>query len=514
LAADERLHAAALKRPFRMQDVSPTTVEVLRMRLVGANAQARIMGLDEFPSKGNYFIGKDIRKWRAGVPTYRRVKYANVYPGVDLVYYGNQHQLEYDFVVHPGADPTQIDLSFEGADPPRLDANGCLVLRLGDIEVIEHRPVVYQKVEGGQRPIAGSFALKDGNRVGFELAPYDHHRSLTIDPSLVYSTYLGGSYFDSGTAIAVDSTGSAYIAGSTSSSDFPTDAGALQINYRGGFQDAFVTKLNRSGSAIAYSTYLGGTNFDDAEGIAVDSSGNAYITGSTESDDFPTTAGAFQATFGSGSEHVFVTKLNSNGSALVYSTYLGGRVREEGRGIVIGSLGNAYVTGLTESDDFPVTEGAFQTKYGGNGLVAGDAFVTQLNKSGSALIYSTFLGGKGGDYAGGIALDSSGDAYIIGTTGSSNFPITAGTFQTKLGGGDDAFVTKLNCGCSALVYSTYLGGSSSELGFGVAVDSSGNAYVAGETESANFPVTAQAFQTTYGGNLDAFVTKLNTPAQR
>jgi Beta-propeller repeat len=272
-----------------------------------------------------------------------------------------------------------------------------------------------------------------------------------------------------------------------------------------GVDDAFVSKLNSSGSALMYSTYLGGREDDVANGVALDSSGSAYVTGITLSHDFPTTAGAFQTAFGAGFNHGFVSKLNSSGSALVYSTFLGGGVSDFGSGIALDSSGNAYVTGVTSSADFPTTAGAFQSTLGGNS----DAFVSKFNSSGSALLYSTYLGGDGDDFGDGIALDSSGNAYVTGSTSSADFPTTAGAFQSTLGGNSDAFVSKFNSNGSTLIYSTYLGGGQDDVGFGVAADSSGGAYIAGSTSSSEFPVTAGVLQPTFGGVQDAFVSKIS-----
>jgi hypothetical protein len=361
-----------------------TTQAVLRMRLVGVNERAKTTGLEQLPGKSNYFIGNDPKKWRSNVPNYAKVKCANVYPGVDLLYHGNQRQLEYDFVVQPGADPRQIELSFDGAKRLRLDAHGDLIVDITRGEVIEHKPIIYQDIGGMRRQVAGSYELRNGHTAGFKLAGYDAHQSLTIDPSLGYSTYLGGSNSDLGAGIAVDSAGNAYITGITSSSNFPTTAGAFQSTVGGGSFDAFVSKLNSSGSALMYSTYLGGSNYDAGNEIALDSAGNAYVTGNTFSNDFPTTAGAFQTTFSGGSYDAFVSKLNSSGSTLVYSTYLGGSDSDGAGGIAVDSSGNAYVTGLTRSTNFPTTAGAFQTTYGGGE----NAFISKLNSSGSAPVYS------------------------------------------------------------------------------------------------------------------------------
>ena len=412
---------------------------VLRIRLEHANGNAEVSGIDELAGKGNYFIGNDPAKWQRNIPTFGGVKYRQVYSGVDLVYYGNQRQLEYDFVLAPEADPRQIELSFAGAKRLRLDADGNLIVSIAGGEVIEHKPVIYQDIDGMRRRVAGGYELRKDHTVGFELADYDDHRSLTIDPSLVYSTYLGGSSDDFGRGIAVDSSGNAYLTGNTASINFPVTAGAFQTA-SGGIYDAFVSKLNSGGSALVYSTYLGGSNYDLGYGIAVDSAGNAYVTGNSHSSDFPTTAGAFQTALSGTAGDAFISKLNSSGSALVYSTYLGGSSSNDiGYGIAVDSAGNAYVTGYSISNDFPTTAGAFQSTFGGGF----DGFVSKLNSGGSALVYSTYLGGGSYDLGYGIAVDSSGNAYVTGYTASSDFPTTAGAFQTASGGGYDAFVAKL-----------------------------------------------------------------------
>jgi hypothetical protein len=534
------------------------------MTLVGANREPRVEGTEELPGKANYFIGKDPTKWRTNVPAYKKVQYHNIYPGIDLVYYGNQRQLEYDFVVHPGADPNRILLSFQGVDKLEVDALGDLVVDTGTLTIRQRKPVIYQDVNGVRQEVAGGYVLKGAQRVGFQAAAYDQSLPLVIDPTLFYSTYLGGSGdADVGLAIAVDTALNAYVAGFTASTDFPTTAGAFQTT-RAGDRDVFVAKLNPTGSSLLYSTYLGGSGSDEINvsgpGIALDGTGGAYVTGFTSSRDFPTTLGAFQPAFGGGVFDAFVTKLNPTGSGLVYSTYLGGSDYDLGSGIAVGVLGNAYVTGSTNSADFPTTAGAFQATPGagfvtnidptGSTLVystylvgavgagiavdgaghayvtgfagpnflttagafqpafggVGDAFVTKLDPTGSTLVYSTYLGGSGGDGSFGIAVDGTGNAYITGSTGSTDFPTTPGAFQPTLAGVDDAFVTKLDPTGSTLVYSTYLGGSGVDEGRGIAVDGTGNAYVAGRTDSEDFPTTTG---TGPPGNGDAFVTKLN-----
>jgi hypothetical protein len=491
-----------------VQRENPTQAPAsFRMSLAGANQNATVTGLDELPGKSNYFIGNDPAKWRTNVPTYAKVKYQNVYRGIDLVYYGNPQQLEYDFLVAPGADPNAISLdvaairssSDGGWRTLRIDANGDLVIQAGEDEVRLHKPVVYQATEGSARHfVDGHYVLRGDNQVSFGVASYDPGKTLVIDPVLLYSTYLGGAGNDQGNGIAVDAAGNAYITGDTESTNFPT-ASPLQAVF-GGVQDVFVAKLNPAGTALVYSTYLGGSGGDGAEGIAVDSSGNAYVAGTTTSTNFPT-AHPLQAVL-HGGQDAFVAKLNPAGAALVYSTYLGGNSYDLGQGIAVDSSGNAYVTGYTVSTDFP-TVSPIQGVFGGYI----DAFVAKLNPGGSALVYSTYLGGGGEDEGYGITADSSGNAYVTGSTRSTNFP-TASPIQAVLRGSGDAFVAKVNPAGSALVYSTYLGGSSGGGGTGIAVDASGNAYVTGSTYSTDFP-TANPLQAVSGGGDDAFVAKVN-----
>jgi len=486
------------------------------MKLLGANPAPAVAGVGELPGKSNYFVGNDPKKWRANVPTYAKIEYRDVYPGVNLVYYGNQRQLEHDFVVSPGADPKAITLAFEGMDGVAIDALGDLVLRADGGEVRLRKPVVYQEQNGQRAVIPTRYVLKAERQVAFEVAAYDATKPLIIDPVLAYSTYLGGraSAFggnadDEGLGIAVDAAGNAYVTGRTLSTSFPTTPGAFQVTFGGGFFDAFVTKLNGDGSALVYSTYLGGSVDDRGNAIAVDAAGNAYVTGSTSSNNFPTTSGAVQPTCGISGGDAFVSKLNETGTTLVYSTCLGGSGGQFGNGIAVDVAGNAYVTGQTTSPNFPTTLGAFQpSPHGG----IAHAFVTKVNPTGTGLVYSTYLGGSGIDLGNGIAVDVAGNAYVTGFAGSTDFPTTPGAFQTARASSSDAFVTKVNPTGTGLVYSTYLGGNADDEGFAIAVDVAGNAYVTGRTNSPNFPTTLGAFQTTFAGGGDAFVTKLNTLA--
>jgi hypothetical protein len=506
----------------------PAEQTVLRMKLVGANPEAAVTGMDEMATKVSYFAGKDPGKWHAALPAFGRVRYSKIYPGIDLVYYGNQRQLEYDFVVTPGADCRRISLAFEGADKVEVEeTSGDLLLHTSLGVLRQHQPQIYQEVEGVQRKISGRYVRRAGGLIGFEVAGYDTTKLLVIDPSLVYSTYLGGSGAAQGSStggdtsadIAVDAAGNAYITGLTDSPDFPITSGAFQTAYPGS-SCTYVTKLNPSGTALVYSTYLaeGG-----ATSIAIDASGNAYLTGATASASFPTTPGAYQPTNnGGGLGNAFITKLNPTGTALVYSTFLGGtgdsdpsRINggDVATGIAVDPSGNACVVGTTYSHDFPTTPGAFQTtNNANNALNRRTMFVTSLNPTGTALVYSTYLGGTALEGSSGIAVDASGNAYVTGDTDSTDFPTTPGAFRTTFPGFRSGIATKVNPSGTALVYSTYLGGSA----FGgtrpraLTIDGSGNAYLAGQTQSTNYPTTFGSFRKDYcGGFSDAFVTKLS-----
>jgi hypothetical protein len=441
--------------------VVPIANAILRMKLVKTNPAAKATGEDELPGKSNYFIGSDPRKWHSNVTNYAKVKYEGIYSGIDLVYYGNQRQLEYDFIVAPGADPHRIQFDVRGAEKISRGEDGDLVARIGDGEVRWHKPAVYQEKGGIRQEVAAHYVIKDKNRAGFEVTDYDVRRPLFIDP-LIYSTYLGGNGGDEGYGIALDSSGNAYVTGATTSTNFPT-MNPLQSSNAGG-HDAFVAQLNPSGSALVYSTYLGGSGDDEGFGITVDSSGSVYVTGWTSSTDFPTMK-PLQPGFG-GAEDAFVSELSPTGSALVYSTYLGGSGNDYGYGIAVDSSGDAYVIGTTDSTNFP-TMNPLQPVFGG----IEDAFVSELSPTGSALVYSTYLGGNGADEGYSIALDSSGNTHVTGGTSSTNFP-TMNPLQRSNAGGHDAFVAQLNPSGSALVYSTYLGGSNQEWGYGIAVDAS------------------------------------------
>lgn len=513
-----------LARPRESSQKRPVAkTRVIRMRLLGANRHASVSGMDALPGKSNYFIGSDPTKWRTNVVNYAKVKYQNVYDGVDLVYYGNRRQLEYDFVVEPGAKPSQIRLLLSlptdaSGKCARLEDNGDLATSTEEGEVLLRRPYVYQAIDdkgaNGRKEIRGRYVLLSANKsrnrcnltLGFELARYVRTRPVVIDPVLVYSTYLGGTSTDIGTAIAVDALGSAYVTGVTASPNFPFQGGVQSTRSAKG--DVFVTKLDPSGSSIVYSTFLGGSFFNQGNGIAVDSAGNAYVTGVTFTTDFPTTPGSFQPAGPAGNQSAFVTKLNSSGSALVYSTYLDGHNTSQGNAIAVDSAGSAYVTGNTDASDFPLKD-PVQSAFAGGSNIGGDVFITKFTPDGSALVFSTFLGGSSEDIGLGIGVDSTGNTYVVGRTQSADFPTTSGAFQTTFGGALlDAFAAKFDSN-GTLVYSTFLGGSGEDLANAVAADSAGNAYVGGLTGSANFPVSPGSLQTAFTGSADAFVAKLN-----
>jgi uncharacterized repeat protein (TIGR01451 family) len=487
---------------------------IVRMQLEGANPAASAEGLDELVSRANYFSGPDPSQWHTDIPSYARVRYAQVYPGIDMVFYGNQRQLEYDFVIAPGSDPDVIQIVFSGIEGTEISRMGDLLLRTAQGDLRQSKPIAYQERNGSREEVSASYIRKGVSGIGFQLGDYDRSRPLIIDPVLVYSTYLGGNGFDQGYAIVVDSSGSAYVTGRTHVADFPTTPGAFQTTFGGG--DAlFVAKLNPQGTALVYSTYINGAY---GNGIAVDSAGNAYVTGEASTLNFPTTPGAFQTEpYGF---DTFVTKLNATGSALVYSARFGGNFDDFGRAIALDAAGNAYITGwtvcLAPTCTFP-TVNAFQPNYGGG---YNDAFVTKINSLGSALVYSTYLGGgqiinATDDWGEGIAVDSAGSAYVTGYTYSPDFPVTPGAYDTSRAG-LDAFITKFTPDGVSLVYSTFLGGAGREQGQAIAVDANGNTYITGTTESFDnpftkeyegLPVTPGAFQTV--GSYDAFITKLN-----
>jgi len=486
----------------------------LHLKMDGSNPAPEVRGEDELPARVNYFRGQDQDGWQRDVPTFARVHYANVYDGIDAVYYGNQRQLEYDFNVAPFADPAQIKLRFEGARSLRIDASGDLLIETAAGEVRQHKPLVYQEIEGARREIASNYKLGQDGEIGFELAPYDASRTLVIDPILAYSSYVGASSSDTAFGVAVDADGFAYITGNLFGA-FTMTPGAYDTTNAG--QDVYVAKINPAGGQFVYATYIsaaGGNNVGND--IAIDAQGNAYITGKATSALFPATTGAYDTT--PNSLDAFVVKLNAQGNALLYATYLGGTGTEEGFGIAVDSAGDIYVAGTTTSNNFPVLNG-LQTTFGGSR----DAFAVKLRPAGGGaadLLYSTYLGGAGDEDANAVACDISGNLYLTGNSTSANYPTTANAYDTSLANtssGGDAVVTKLNpsaTGAASLVYSTFLGGTSTDRGSALVLDDAAlpNIYIAGTTSSSSvnglFPTTANAYDTTIS-QTDAFFSRIN-----
>ena len=474
---------------------------VVRMSFVGSNPLAEAIALDPLDVRAHYLIG-DAGTWHTNVPAYGRLEFADVYPGIDIVYYGDPAgRLEYDVVVHPGADPSQVGVRFEGAEAIRTDTNRDIVLRTPGGEWRHTNPGAYQVQNGSRRGLAGQFALRGPNEAGFDVPEYDRSLPLVIDPVLAYSTYLGGTGGSYATAIALDAAGNAYVTGATVSLDFPETPGTRLGDASGA--DVYVAKLSPAGNLL-FVTYLGGSGEDEAYGIAVDGMGSAVVAGRTYSTDFAI-VNASQARPGGGRDG-FVAKLNLTGSALVFSTYLGGSGADNVNAVAVDQLGNIYVAGETTSPNFPIFNG-FQAQPGGQG----DAFVAKFAATGAKL-YATYLGGLGEDSATGIAVDGSGNTYITGSTYSANFPVV-NAFQSRLGGGQDAFAAKIGPSGNTLIYSTFLGGSGGasgapESGNAIVVDSAGCVYIAGTTSSANFP-TLNPLQSSLSGLQDAFVLKLS-----
>jgi hypothetical protein len=481
----------------------------VQMRFVGANERAQISGAEQLAGKINYLIGNDPAQWRSGVPTFGSVRVAEIYQGINLIYHGNRQQLEYDFTIAPGANPDAIKLQFDGAEKISVGAQGELILKLGNDEIRQPKPEIFQTIAGERKKIEGGYKILDARTVAFQLGEFDRSLPLVIDPVLGFSTFFGGNSGTTAWSVAVSPVdGSIYIAGETfstkssSGGSFSTP-GAFQTKFGGGklTGDAFVAKFDNAGTNLIYMTYLGGKEDDGAFSVAVDAAGHAFVTGFTDSQNFPTTANALYREIGGElnrhtgffATDAFVTELNTNGSGLVYSTYLGGSDEDAGTSIAVDSADNAYVTGLTASTDFPLKIPLQDHMAGTN-----NAFVTEIASNGTALVFSTYFGGTKADEGEGIAVDANGYIYVTGYTDSDDFPTNNAQFPLFNGGvklrpfskpSNDAFVSKFMPSGAGLVYSTYLGGTNDDMGLGIAVDSSGSAYVVGSSESGDFPNT-------------------------
>ena len=535
LTADEAV--LTLRHPANGAGHSVPQSSVVRMTLEGASTNSEVSGADELPGKSNYFIGNDPANWQTDIPQFARVRYRGVYPGIDLLYYGKQGQLEYDFEAAPGSNPREVTLRFEGAENLSVDAAGDLVLAVGDGHVTLQAPRVYQRVGADERRVDGRFELRGRERVGFALGEYDQGRALIIDPVLTYSTYLGGSGDEACTvilgvatgvsgcpAVAVDTSLNAYIAGSTMSANFPSGSGSpFQAGLKG-TANVFIAKFNTTANTLLFSTYLGGNTVDTTAGIAVDAGTNVIVAGNTTSSNFPTngTNAAFQSTPLSVHNHAFVSKLDSLGHTLIYSTYLSGSGVDTATAVALDSGGNAYVTGTTTSTEvetgFPSSQPTQTAVIQSAPKAPSQFFLTKINPSLSGINsvpYSTYFGGSspsnGATLGGGVAVDVNSNVYITGGTNFTDMPVL-NSFQATLAGGLDVFVAEINPVAvtgTQLLYSTYLGGTGDDIGFGIAVDSALSTYVTGSTTSTDFPVAGSGvFQATNGGGRDAFLAKL------
>ncbi len=488
---------------------------VVALDLVGASPRAPV-GEDPLPTKVSYFKGPKA-EWRTGLPSYGSVRYSEPWPGVDVVVSGTAGELESTFVVRPGADPGQVRLAYRGATAVRIEAGGSLVVDTPLGEIREKAPFAYQEVDGRRVEVAAAFELDESTEPGlhayrFRLGDYDPERELVVDPvTLIYCGYIGGSSNESGSDIAVDADGRVYVAGSTLSTEatFPVAIGP-DLTHNGD-ADAFVARVNAAGTGLDYCGYIGGSNVEEGDAIALDADGNAYVTGSTFSTEasFPVIVGPDLTH--NGDSDVFVAKVNSAGTALEYCGYIGGSDRDSYSNIAVDAASSAYVTGWTDSTEatFPVVIGPDLTSNGG----PTDAFVAKVNAAGTALEYCGYIGGVGNDYPYGIAVDRTGSAYVTGSTssGQATFPVTVGPDLRYNGGASDAFVAKVNASGASHAYCGYIGGSSFEFGFGIAVDAAGNAYVTGLSGSDewSFPVLVGPDLSYNGGDWDAFVARVN-----
>ncbi|MFN9337858.1 MAG: SBBP repeat-containing protein [Candidatus Kapaibacterium sp.] len=527
----------------------------------------RSVGIRKLPVAYSYIKSNETFE----AQSFESVRLDNIVDGIDVVYYTDNNVPRYDYIVKPFANPKSLRLNVEGAISISANSKDNLTLKTSLGEIQQHGLFVYQNIGNSKKKIECSFSVSHDNTISFNLGEYDVSKPLIIDP-LVFSTYIGGSSFETGNGIALDASGNIYVTGTTQSTNFPTVSGSYDVSANGS-TDIFVSKFNASGTTLLYSTYIGGSNNDQSNDIAVDGSGNVYITGFTKSTNFPVTSGIFQNSYGGGSDDIFVTKLNSTGTSLVYSTFIGGSDQDIARGLALDASGNVFITGTTKSTNYDITSGVFQNTIAGDGDVFvtkvnstgaallystyiggtalddandividgsgnayitgyavstnydvtagvyqmafggsfffGDAFVTKVNPTGSALVFSTYLGGFDDDFGQGIAIDASNNVYITGYTYSNNYDLQS-AFQSALSGTTDAVVTKLNSTGTALLYSTYIGGSDEDVGFAISVNSNNQAIICGGTWSTDYDITSGSFQTTNNGNYECLVTMFSS----
>jgi len=481
----------------------------VRLQWLDANPNATPAGRQPQSATTNYLTGADAKQWRTGVPHFARIEYRDLFPGVDIVYYGNPQHLEYDLVVHPGADPSQIRFRLDGASQLSLAPNGDLVLQASRQTMLFHKPVLYQEKNGVKRPVEGAYQVVNGT-VGFHIGAYDRSRPLIIDPVFGDFTLAGGTGDEIPTAAAEDAQGFLYVVGTTNSTDLPGLLRPVQAT-NAGATDLFVMKLSQNTKSLVWVTYLGGTGADTAGGLSVDRQGIVTVSGTTASQNFPVSADAMQRTFGGGATDGFVARLNAKGERLLYSSYIGGSAADAVQSVAVDSAGLIFAAGVTASANFPTRAFAPQDKHNG----ATDGFLLKINPGEPLPVYATLLGGTAADSIQGVAIDADGNAYVAGTTTSINFPTTAEVLARTNAGGADAFVAKVNATGTALVYSTYLGGSADDQALALAVNAAGSAFISGVTNSRNLPMGGNVLNRQYlGGATDGFLFQLSPNGSR
>ncbi|TAL70121.1 MAG: T9SS type A sorting domain-containing protein [Bacteroidetes bacterium] len=485
--------------------LNQSSTDRLTQQNQGNNSRYEVLGKAKLETYYNYFIGSDSTKWASYVGLYKEIIIKNVYEGIDYRLYFDNGMLRYDLIIQPFADLEKIRMKYEGQDGLEVNENGELVIKTSIGDVKNQKIYAYQNIHptNNETEIPVRFTQNVDNTIGFVTKNYDKSLALTIDP-LIYSTFIGGIGSEIENDIKVNSAGEAFVTGWTQSADYPVTGGAYDVSFNGG-SDVSVSKLDPIGSSPIYSTFIGGTNSDLVESIAIDATGAAYITGFTNSNNYPTTSGAFDQSF-NGNYDVFVTKLNASGSSLIYSTFIGGSSRDDAYCITVDGTGAAYVTGLTSSNNYPTTTGAYdESSNGGNS----DIFVTKLNANGSSLNYSTYIGGNNDELANWITLDGTGAVYVTGCTNSSAYPTTIGAIDESYNGAEDVIVTKLNANGSSLIYSTFIGSTLDEVAKNITIDNTGAAYITGWTESLTYPTSLLAYDKSQNGGRDIFVSKLN-----
>lgn len=512
-------------------DVGDGTIEQRRLcvQLVGARSDARAEVLEPLRGRVNYLVGPDAGQWRTNIPTFGKIRFTGVYPGIDLVYYGNHGSIEYDFVVHPGADFRDVVLSIEGADFVELDPDGNLVILCHGNSARFLAPAVYQLHAGNRIHVPGRYVLDGDRRVRFDIGAYDPAVPLIIDPVVQFASYVGLSSVDA-RGVGVDGQGNMYVAGITYSSESPLPGTHVNTPLGGG-QNIFVVKFSPDGKEVIYSTFIGGSDKGTGKAMYVDAEGCAYIGGNTKSTDLPTSGfiSHYAPTY-----DFLVVKVNPAGDGLAYCCVFGGESMEEIRGITVDSKGNCIAVGGSHSPDLPTTPGSFQPVYkdppeetpdvAGSFTKGEDAVIAKINPSGTAFVFCTWLGGHGFEKAWAVAVDKADDIYVAGHVEATDFPVSDGAFQTTHGGGvprdqdqygpKDAFVAKLSADGSRLLAATYFGGSGQDVGYGIGVDNAGNVYLAGNTDSPNLPVMNAAFGDFCGGKSDVFVACLDPTLSR